>query len=364
MKKIILLLLFCIFILSCETQDYISESNELKEKLHNLIQDEISPQIPGIQLSVKHPKYGIISVATGLANIADNITLSTKHNLRIASATKLFTATLIMKLVEDNILMLDNTIEQLLDDIKFATADKITVRNLLQHTSGFIGYFNDDTAFQNYVIENPYKIYEPKTLVEKALKLHVPEEAEIGVKFYYNNTNYVILGMIIEKYFQKSYQESVHDQIAEIINLNYTSSLNDLLEAENMAEGYIYLEDEPLLGNKYNHSFLFSSGNIVSRTSDLVKFIDSLMKNEILTRESLIKMQSYITNDDGALYGLGIAQFIDLGTGHNGLTLGYSSIIVYNEEHDLSIAVLMNALSSDTNPEAVARKALLIITEK
>jgi len=357
-------LFFLLFFIVVSCNNDITEKEELKTKLQNLINKEITVLVPGIQLSIKHPNLGVISVASGQANIKENINLTITHSLRIASATKIFTAVLIMKLVENKIININDTMKTLLPNLEFKTANIITLKDLLQHTTGFKGYFNDDDDFQEYVIDNPKEVYSPEILFKKALNLHTPIESEINDEFHYTNTNYIILGMIIEKYFNKSYKKCVEEEIINPLSLKNTLAINDISEIKDMAEGYFFIDNTNISGKKYNHSFLFSAGNIISRTSDLVEFIDALMKNKLISKETLSIMKKYInTSSEDLEYGFGLGNFKNLGVGHNGLTLGYTSIVIYNKELNLSIAVLINALSKNASPIEIAKKVLIIIKE-
>jgi len=362
-KKIVIWIVIIFLLIGCENNLKSSVKKELKNVLQEIIDTEIGNEVPGIQISVKTTDFGVISLASGLANINENEKMTINHNLRIASATKLFTATVIMKMVEDEIISLNDTLNKLLPQFNFPEANNITLKHLLHHTSGFWGYFNNNDNFQEYVFDHPIEYYEPAELIDKAINLHLPIKEDIGSKFFYCNTNYVLLGMIIEKYSNLSYEENIGRTISTPFNLSSTSVVNDLSEVDDMSEGYIYIEEVPIKGNQYNHSFLFAAGNIISKTSDLVLFIDQLMNNNILNEDIVDEMKTFFIDDDGNQYGLGLANFKDLGIGHNGLTLGYTSIVVYNELHDISIAVLMNCLSASGNPEVIARKILQSIID-
>lgn len=358
LKNIITYLFIIFAFINCENNVNSSDKDDITEVLQSVIDAKIGDSVPGIQVSVSTDEFGTISVASGVANIENGEIMTVDHSLRIASATKLFTATLILKLIENNNISLDDTLSHLLPDISFSGADYITVKNLLQHTTGLLGYFNDDVSFQQYVLENPKETYTPKYLIDRALMLYSPGKEDVGVNFYYCNTNYVILGLIIEKYYNTTYTESIENEISDVFNLTETKVANDLENVNEMSEGYIYLSDDPILSNPYNHSFLFAAGNIVSKTTDLVRFIDLLMKEKIITGTTLEMMKSYFVDEDGNQYGLGLANFEGLGIGHNGLTLGYNSIIIYNSDYDISISVLINCLSVEASAEAVARSVL------
>jgi len=337
---------------SCSS-DSSNSTESLVDNLQKMINNEISEEVPGVQLSVYSPETGQIDLSAGKANLDTDEKLTPGHKLRIASITKLFTATLIMKMVEENILSLDDNLSELLPELEFENNHLIKVENLLNHTSDLMGYFNDDYDFQDFVLDNPENVYLPEELVLKAVSLHTPQPENISQNFHYCNTNYVLLGMIIEKYSGKSFSEYLVENICQPLNLSLTQSADLTADIFKMSKGYSFLDNQ-ILSYDYNHSFLFSAGNIVSNTSDLVKFVYNLFHGNVISLNTISEMLP----PENSIYGLGIADFTGLGKGHNGMTLGFTTILIYNEQYDVSIAVLTNCLSGSVDPQGIAEQAL------
>src|SRR4026209_1556284 len=149
----------------------------------------------------------------GLANMEWNIPNTPETRFRLGSITKQFTATLILQLVEQGKIKLDGKLSDYLPDYRKDVGEKVTIHQLLNHTSGIPSY-TGLPGFFNEVSRNPYKVDEfVKQYASKDL------EFEPGSKFSYNNSGYLLLGAIIEKVTGKPYEQVLKEKIFEPLGM-------------------------------------------------------------------------------------------------------------------------------------------------
>lgn len=336
MKKIILSLL-SIAILSI--QAYSQESFDSK-KLDNYLQT----------LNDKHKMMATVAIAKdgklvfnksyGFYKKEGEKTLqatpTTKY--RIGSMTKTFTAVLILQLIKEHKLKFDTKLSEFFP--KIPNAYEITIEQMLSHRSGIYNITNDPK----------YKTYntEPKTK-DEMLKLIEGYKSEFdpGTKFSYSNTNFILLGYIIETLTQKPYAEVLNERIAKKANLENTYFGSDPDPKKNEASSYSYLNGEWREEPNTDMSIPHGAGAIVSTPEDLVKFLRALFNKEFFGQGLLDTMT---TMQDG--YGLGLFQipFGDkMGYGHNGGIDGFQSSMVYFPGDDVTLVFTSNGLNYTMN---------------
>ena len=249
---------------------------------------------------------------------------------RIGSISKMFTATMIFQLVEEGKIKLESTL-----NIHFPTlpnADKITISNLLNHRSG-LHNFTDEPDYLTYMTQ-------PKTqdeMVEIISKY--PVDFEPNEKASYSNSNYVILGYLIEKISKQSYAKNLKKRITSKIGLSNTYVGGKTNLDDNECYSYKYLinwQQQP----ETDMSIPGGAGSIVSTPTDLTKFIESLFSLRLISKNSLDQMK---TMTDG--YGMGMFQFpfyTKKALGHNGGIDGFASNVAYFPEDSLAVAYCTN----------------------
>lgn len=253
---------------------------------------------------------------------------------KIGSVTKTFTATMIMQLVEAKKLRLETKISRFFP--KIAMANYISVNDLLQQRSGIMDYVNADETFKEKLITGESR--------EDLLDRIADYEAifEPGTKHMYSNTNYYLLGCIIENITKKSYAENLKELIVDKIGLKntyYTTDKTDISKRESYSYLFngTYWEQFP----EWDNSIAFASGGITSTPDDLTLFISSLFDGKLVTKSSVDQMKKI---KDG--YGMGLMQF-PFGErrffGHNGKIENFNSVVGYYPKEKLSIALISNA---------------------
>ena len=331
----------------------ITLSKDIQPQLKAALKEKVTAEIPGATIAITSP-LGNWSEAAGIANIENNTPLTTKDRFEIGSITKTFTAATILKLVEAQTLTLDDTLTDWLPEevtTNIANSDEISIRQLLNHTSGIAEY---DAILLQQALLNPtvfLKDWQPEELVELTKDLQ-PFFAP-GESWQYSNTNYILAGMIIEAATGNNIAAEIRSQILEPLNLENTF----FAQEEEIPGGYVsgYL-DFDLDGNLddvsiANLSWSWTSGAIVSNTEDLTQFARALYGGELLSETSRSEMFTLVDTGRGYSYGLGMMSFEtpDLGTvvGHRGGSLGFSSNMWYSSSDNFTYVDLVNGRTEE-----------------
>ncbi len=260
--------------------------------------------------------------------------LTAANRFRIGSITKMFTAAMILQLVEAGKLKLTDTLDKFFPQIP--NARKITIEQILWHRSGIPNVKREQNS-QGNVNTIPVTKDEILAQIVKATPDFEPD-----TKRSYSNSGYQVLGLILEKVTGKSYEEALKERISSKIGLkdtyiatgNIDVSKNEALTYMNFGDGWKPVPET-------HPSILFSAGAIVSTPNDLVKFIQALFDGKIVSKESLDRMK---TIRDGE--GSGMEPFTFAGKtfyGHTGGADNYGAWLAYMPEEKLALAYTTNA---------------------
>ncbi len=262
--------------------------------------------------------------------------LTAANRFRIASITKMFTAAMILQLVEEGKLKLTDTLDKFLPQIP--NAKKITIVQILSHRSGIPNVRRDQNS-QGNVNTTPITKDEMLALIAKATPDFEPDS-----KQSYSNSGYFLLGLIIEKLTGKPYEEALKERITSKIGIKDTYTATGSIDV-NKNESLTYLN----VGGDWKRvpethpSILFGGGAIVSTPNDLAKFIQALFDGKIVSKENLDQMK---TIRDGDGLGLGMEPFTFAGKtfyGHAGGGDNYGAWLSYEPEEKLAVAYTTNA---------------------
>ncbi|MGE5480253.1 MAG: serine hydrolase [Chloroflexota bacterium] len=259
---------------------------------------------------------------------------------RIGSISKMFTAVMIFQLVEEKKLSLTTPLSVFFP--KIPNADKITIEDMLHHSSG-IRSFTDDIAYRGYMEK-------PKTEEEMlAIMYALPAAFEPGTKNEYSNSNFVLLGYIIEKLTGNTYAEALKARITNKIGLKNTYYGGKIRNDKNEASSFAWNSET----NKWevqpetDMSIPHGAGAIVSTSGDLAKFLEALFAGKLIAKESLEQMRT-LKNGFGA--GMFPIPFNDkTGYGHNGGIDGFASMASYFPGDSLAFAYVTNGMDYSLN---------------
>lgn len=253
---------------------------------------------------------------------------------RIGSATKMFTAVMIFQLAEEGKLAINDKLDRYFPTLP--NSHTITISHLLYHQSGLHDYTRD-TNFPEWMDQ-------PKTQ-EEMLQIIKDKGADFepGAQSEYCNSNYLLLGYIIEKAGRLSYGEMLNKRIIAKLELKNTSFATPIREGKNEAASYKYAEGNWNKEKQTNLTIHGGAGSIVSTPADILTFIDALFAGKLVSEASLSKMKT-MTND----YGMGM--FRDKygskpGFGHNGRIEEFYTALWHFPGEKLSIAYCTNGIN-------------------
>ncbi|HKZ64776.1 MAG TPA: serine hydrolase domain-containing protein [Chitinophagaceae bacterium] len=253
---------------------------------------------------------------------------------RIGSATKMFTAVMTFQLIEEGKLSPGTKLAAYFPNLP--NANKITISNMLYHRSGLHDY-TKDTNFPGWMDK-------PKTHAEllEIIK-DKGSDFEPGTKADYSNSNYLLLGYIIEKIGRVPYADALKKRITSKLNLKNTYYGSPIRIENNEAISYKYAENNWNKEKETNLSIHGGAGSIVSTSTDMVKFIDALFSYKLVSKSSLSKMETMI---DG--YGMGMfpnKYGSKKSFGHNGRIEEFYSAAWHFPDEKLSFAYHTNGIN-------------------
>ncbi len=274
-------------------------------------------------------------IGNAMMNEHDTIPAGEKTEYRIGSITKMFTAVMVFQLIEEHKLSFSDNLAKFFPLLP--NAHRITIEYMLRHRSGLPNFTNNDNAhFDDW--KDTQKTHEELMAMISAQK----PDFEPNSKADYNNSNYLLLGYIIEKVTKKPYSELLNERIIKKIDLKNTYyGINGNTYAGNECASYKYFDYKWAKDKKPVYLDDFGgAGAIISTPPDMLKFINSLFAYRLVSKQSLDQMKTMV---DG--YGMGMFPYGSQkhpGFGHNGKTEGFSSSISYYPADKLAIAYCTN----------------------
>ncbi|MFK4428157.1 MULTISPECIES: serine hydrolase domain-containing protein [Bacillus] len=350
-------------IVTAESTENVSSSSHTSTKrdrnsVKQAMRDTLHLGFPGIL--VKTYEGGKTwGYAAGVANLSTKKPMKTDFRFRIASVTKTFTATVVLQLAGENRLNLDDSIEKWLPGVIQGNgydAKQITIRQILNHTSGIAEYSRTKEAD---FFKNRNKSFTAEDLVKLGLSL--PPDFAPGKGWSYSNTGYVLLGILIEKVTGNSYAEEIENRIIEPLELSNTflPGNSSVIPGTNHARGYFQPDGASELKDitYYNPSIGSSAGDMISTADDLNKFFSYLLSGKLLKEQQLKQMLTTVSTGSAEIvgYGLGIYETrLPNGVsiwGHSGGIPGFSTFAGGTLGGKHTLAVNFNSLGKADNPD-------------
>lgn len=292
----------------------------------------------------------------GMADLENNVPATPNHVYRLGSITKQFTATIIMQLVQEGKLSLSDTLGKILPSSPEAWR-KITIRQLLNHTSGIKNYTDIKGLFEGRAMK-------PTTPWEVALTVkNDPLDFPPSSKWNYSNTGYVLLGLVIEKLDNRSYAKSLQTRILNPLGMTSTYFRSEQAVVPNRAQGYSQAPKGFKHAPYLNMDWPYAAGSMESTVLDIAKWDAALYGNKILQQAWLQKMwtKEKLSTGEELNYGFGWgmsemngSKVVSHGGGIHGFTTQFTRVI----DKRISVIVLENM--DDASPEILAKKALYI----
>lgn len=371
MRFFIIVFLLC-FSISISYSFNNSDSIHRDLLLNHLIQESLNHDkayynLPGLSVSLKLPGEAISrNYVTGYSSIAKINKITPNTLFQMGSITKTITATLIMKLIEEKKLHLNDTLHKWLP--QYPRWQGISIKNLLNHTSGVYNYTHGE-SFDIKLRNHRQKHWSLKELVDIAY--HHPDKFKPGQQYQYTNTDYILLGMILEKIMQQSLPQ-IFEEFFNKWHLNNTLYLPfgyPLSIKHKLAHGYN--RDGTFAMNTdvtdISLSYTQSAGALIATPSDVLNFLNQLFSGKIISEKSLNELMTIIAEETGKVIDINHIQknnmeqntlFTEVGAGlgmgliyfpgygftwaHAGGTLGYESFYAYNPCNGIYIMLSYN----------------------
>jgi D-alanyl-D-alanine carboxypeptidase len=307
-------------------------------------------RIPGAIIYVDDPGQGSWTTALGSGNLASREPMQVNNFMRIGSIAKSFTATVILQLVDQHKLRLDDPVGTYQPEVP--NGAHITIRQLLNMTSGLFDYTEDKEVSQEAVMGfDPYKVWQPKELLAIAFK-HPPYFTP-GKGYHYDNTNYILLGLIMEQLTHLPAAQALQRYLFGPLGLHESSlpPLSSSAIPAPHAQGYMYGTDAtgqgPTLNvTDWNPSWGWTAGSAISTLHDLKLWAKALATGKLLsaaTQKERLTWAFCLPDWLGKPHcqGLGVFDFAGF-IGHSGSIPGFQSWMGYQPQTGATIIVLAN----------------------
>ncbi|MFH8367606.1 serine hydrolase domain-containing protein [Streptomyces sp. NPDC018031] len=279
----------------------------------------VAAGVPGIVAEARDAD-GVWKDTAGVANLTTREPRGNGDRFRAGSTTKSLVATVMLQLQAEGRVDLDATVDSYLPGLVRGNGHdgtKITVRQLLNHTSGIFN-FTDDATFQKTVmgidfLETRYDDWTPQQVIALALKN--PPQFEPGTSWKYSNTNYLLVGLIIEKVTGNPYAEEVERRITRPLKMRATHFPGTDPEIPAPTRHYSTFEEDP--GKTYdvtelNPSWAWAAGEMVTNSGDLNRFYTALFRGKLLRPAQLAQMTTTVSTEGNLprqRYGLGLIEY-------------------------------------------------------
>jgi D-alanyl-D-alanine carboxypeptidase len=331
-----------------------------------------SMHVPGAVVFVQSAHTGSWTASLGTSNVETHEPMHANNHFRIGSITKTLTGTVILQLVDEGKLKLNDPVSKYQREVSNGT--HITIRELLNMRSGLYNY-SEDTDFGKALVAQPTKVWTPKELIAIAFK-HQPYFAP-NQDYHYSNTNFILLGMIIEQITKHPVEQEFQQRIFKPLGMNNTSlpALSSAALPSPYSQGYALNNTVLPNGQKvepnspgdklinvttWNPSWGWTAGSAISTLHDLQIWSTALATGKLLkpaTQKERLTWYSSVAPNLG--YGLAIADFSGF-IGHNGQIPGYQSFMGYMPEKDATIIVLTNLFAAPDGSEPADSLAKVI----
>jgi D-alanyl-D-alanine carboxypeptidase len=300
----------------------------------------------------------------GTAGISQpGVPLSPEHLVEIASNTKTFVTAAILQLEEEGKLVITDPISNYLPEFAFI-APSVTIKQLLEHSSGIYDYLNDDpdgVLLIDAYFNRPSHRWTPTELLES---IDAPN-FQPGTSYKYSNTGFILLGMVIESVTKHRVADELRARFFEPLGLSMTFAGSDEDILGEFAHQWVpeydgqAATDLGLIEKTGQLSMAWAAGYIVSTPEDMARWAHALYRGKILSQASMTKMLKMNTWPDGAKYGLGTGQ-VPYGSkrmyGHGGHLFGFSSMMYTNPRDSVTLVIVSNSeqLPDDITPNDYA----------
>jgi len=365
------LLIVCLFAftaISCKESSIPTEpkysilTNETVEKLQAAADKlMLNTQAPGAMIYVGVEGEGSgVYITRGVSNLVTSEPMNINNYWRIGSITKTITAEAVLILADEGLIDVDKSISFYFPEYKIPSGDKITIRMLGNMTSGLYDYTSNLDWWTSYTSSNQQKVYTREELA--AIVFNNPIQYEPGTKYYYNNSNFLVLGLLIKKVTGKEVKDVFNEKIFQPLGMNHTFWPDTRYMPFPYSHGYS-LENNSLIDvTNYNPSWGDAAGILISNISDLKVWAKELGERKLLSEKMKNERFAWVDSDaPGLKYsGFGLEKIFDW-VGHPGAIFGYNSQLWYNPIKKITVIITTNSMEGYPT-EAVIGEIINILT--
>jgi len=355
---------------SCTYPDQAKGSYKRAEALQNDLNELVKNGVPGTSLAIIS-EDGLWTASAGWARIEDQTPMQDCHLQYLQSVAKTYMAVAILKLYEEGKIMLDAPIATYLPESisqKVTGADTITVKMLLNHTSG-IPEYNFDPNYVSKLLQSPDHVFIPEDYIDYIAGK--PLDFKPGSKYSYRNTNYVLLALMADK-LTGNHAKYIGEVIFKPLNLNHTFYRHNggYLNYPELVNAYWDRHSNGTIENvstlqRNNVACLVGDDGIVTTPAEAVLFLKGLMEGKLLKPETMDLMQTWVTRENGEpAYGLGLSyrKYGDhVAYGHSGGGIGAGCELNYFPDKNLYVFIAINIGTVTASP---LHEGLGVVREK
>lgn len=325
------------------------------ESVEHQLEAIVATGVPGA-VAVAVGPAGRVEAAAGFADLRTGEALTVDHRFRIGSVTKIFVAALVLQLVEEGLLDLDD------DAAPFV--EGITIRQLLNHTSGLPDFIDDVVSFFQPYRRNPAHRWELAPRDQLRLVMEKPRLFAPGERWSYHGSNYIVLRLIVEEATGLTLRDALRQRILAPLGLARTDLVEGPLRGD-CARGYLPPDNPALPGGpgpvdvtELDVPFHQAGGGVVSTASEIVRMLRAQLGGELLPDHLRKEMLQAVDSDweETDRYGLGIGEITALmgrerspcgaAWGHLGFSVGYTAIALSSEDGQRQVVMCANGVLS------------------
>jgi len=323
--------------------------------------------IPGVSVYVISPGYGGLAFVWGHSDLEERSPVTPGDLFRVGSLTKSFTGAAVVRLTEEGLIDLSRPISDYLGRIDdYAPLDDISVGHLLNMSSGLAECLSASFLIGS-VLPDPLGTHAPGELLAEAFGA-APELLFVpGRLWSYTNTNYILLGLLIEEVSELSYPDYLQEAFIGPLSLNDTLVITDSDLPEGLVRGYYDSDGEGGWEDwtQMHMSYVWSAGCIASTARDIAVWMRALARGSLVSQAFRPYLFEGISLAEGVVYGAGILVDHGIGIGHNGTVIGYHADAWHDPQTGTTVAVLCNTntplLSDERDPTREIAEGILAL---
>ena len=337
------------------------EGGDTTRIFDQILDQAIDMGVPGVVMYVDRPDHTTWIGARGVSNLETSRNLAVDDRFRTFSIAKMITATVVLQLAEEGVLNLDDPLGRWVDPGVTAgihQAETITVRQLVNQRSGIYDYF--DEQFAALLPQDPSRVWRPEELVAWAATNGAPYAAPNGDLAYYSNTNFVLLGLIIEQATGTTLAEAIRTRVFEPLGMSDSFSFEEGNSGDPIS-AYFPAGDSLLDVSTLDLSIAWAAGGLISTVEDLGTFTRALFEGELFAEPATLEAMTTFVPVSGRPvdYGMGVTRFSFLEPaplGHSGEGPGMGTVAAYWPDTGDVVVIAVN-LQGEANFAVLAAVA-------